>query len=58
MTTDPASGVDTFGVGALTRSTANNFFDGEIAEIIAYKSALRDGQIARVEAYLTARYDL
>ena len=39
-------------------SGADGFFDGKMAELIAYQSLLSDTDIAAVEGYLATRYGL
>jgi hypothetical protein len=45
-------------IGALQRTSVTNFWNGSMAEIVAYDRELDSTEVAQVEAYLTAKWGL
>ena len=54
---DPA-GQDNTTIGAMTTTATAEFFDGEIAEIVAYDSALSDSNALQVRKILASKYGI
>jgi hypothetical protein len=50
--------VDRFGVGALVRNVATNFYNGDLTELLVYNRALTASERRRVESYLARRWGI
>jgi hypothetical protein len=53
---DDTSNLDHIAIGALVRSSELNHWNGKVAEILYYNTALSSADISQVESYLADKY--
>lgn len=57
MANDPST-VDVFAIGSLVRTGPSNYFDGEIAEVAVYSTAITAADVLRLHNYAAVRYGI